>query len=178
MPARLSRDNGASDAEAEFLIQMEEALKIDETSLERCLFEQPEIFYRVAKAAALAISKRDALKKTIEEVEAEAELAIRADAETRITADEVKARKRVSPSVVSVVENYNAMTKKASVLNALKEAFTQRQFMLKELVALYLANYYSDTPSRSMQQTRDIDSDAAKRAMLKARKERLADRGD
>lgn len=156
------------------LADLEPGLQIDENAMEEALLAQPDSYYKVSKRLALVISRRDAAKQELAEVEARADAKIRRDAELaeeKITEREVKSQKRLDTDVKTAGSNVLTLNYHVGELTALKEAFQQRSYALKELVALYIANYYGDLPSGQMsRQLRNVDATIAKDAMSKLRR--------
>jgi hypothetical protein len=148
---------------------LEEALRIDENALEVALRDQPTQFYRVSSAYAIAISRRDAAKQALQDAEAGADLAVRREAQEedrKITEGEVKATAQTSAGVLSARDRLNALAEQVGRLGALKEAFQQRSYALKDLAGLYVANYYTASEDNAMTRAvRDRDASAARRAM-------------
>lgn len=145
---------------------LERSLSIDEHALEVALADQPQIFYRVSKALALDISRRDAAKQALADAEARADLAVREEArnaeaqaaraalnrttkdkapapKVKLTEGEVTARVQLDDGVLAARERFNVLNESVGKLSALKEAFQQRSYALKDLVGLYIANYYT-----------------------------------
>lgn len=134
-------------AELKRLEELEPGLQIDEHALDEALQEQPDLFYRVSKDLALLTSRRDAAKQNVSEVEAQVDLEVRSGAAKRdekIPEREVDAQKRLHPKVKAAVAQMLQLNSAVGQLAALKEAFQQRSWVLKDLVGLYIANYYSD----------------------------------
>lgn len=132
--------------------ELEEGLRIDEHALEEALRDQPEMFYRVSKALALEISRRDAAKQALQDAEFKADLRVRGQAERqekKITEGEVRARVHGDDEVVFCREELARLAESAGKLSSLKEAFQQRSYALKDLCGLYIANYYSATENTS-----------------------------
>lgn len=126
--------------------ELEESLRIDEYALEEALRDQPEMFYRVSKALALEISRRDAAKQAHQDAEFKADLSIRARAEEqgkKMTESEVRSRVNQSDDVVFKREELLRLNERVGLLSSLKEAFQSRSYALKDLVGLYVSNYYS-----------------------------------
>lgn len=129
---------------------LEEALAINEDSLEEALQAQPDAFYRVAKALALESSRRDALKQYVEEAEAAAYLELKQEArddEIKLSEAELKAKVRIDPDVIAAIDKLLTKSRLVAALQALEKSFSQRSYALKDLVELHLKNYYSDATS-------------------------------
>lgn len=138
-PARDYSDTPVSELEA--------ALAIDENALNEALIQQPDAFYRVSKKLALKASQRDAQKQALQEEEAYADERAREsipDGE-RITDTAVKAIVRLDKKVLEANSLLLKLNREVGLLQALKEAFSQRSYVMKDLVSLYVANYYGDS---------------------------------
>jgi hypothetical protein len=149
----------------------ETMLQIDENDLDGALLKHPDIFYRVSKALVLQISRRDALKQNCDEVESRVELQIRQDAaeqQQRMREGEVESLKSTNAEVQRVRGELLNAKRTVGLLEALKEAFTQRSYVLKELVALWIANYYSESSSGAANnQRRDQLAERTRAARLR-----------
>jgi hypothetical protein len=129
------------------LIELEKGLRIDEDALDEALLAQPDLFYRVSKALALLSSRRDAAKQEIGEAEAVADLQIRTAArrdQTKITNEQVASEKRLNKRVKRAIDQMLHLNSAVAQFGALKEAYQQRSWALKELCNLNAENYYSD----------------------------------
>lgn len=136
----------------ELLREFASMLRIDEHALDDALKHQPDTFYRVSRRLALVISQRDQAKSELAEVEADVERALRRDADTagdKITVAEINAAVRVDKAVKAAQARLHALNLAVGKWAALKEAFVQRSYAIKDLVGLSLANYYTDTSINS-----------------------------
>lgn len=133
------------------LAELEAALQIREDELETECQEQAVMFYNAARASALAISRRDWAKQALVELESELDGKIRHQAEVagdRITEGAIK-------SQIKLERRYQKAAAEVATLNievgkwaALRESYDHRKEMLKLMVRLYLANYFSDIEVR------------------------------
>src|ERR1035437_8985262 len=122
------------------------ALKIDKDALDEALMRQPQLFDDVAQEHAEAISERDALKEAVDVAKARAELSVRLKLEKlgeKVTEPLVKTRTELHPDYRQAVKDYLQAKKASDILQAHKEAFQQRSYVLKDLAALYVAGYFS-----------------------------------
>jgi hypothetical protein len=153
----------------------EKDLRIDEHALEEALLDQPSLFYHVSREVALLVSQRDAAKQELQEIEALVDAEIRHDFEVsgdKITEKQVESAKLLDKRVKIAKRKLSELNEQLGLASALKEAFSQRAYALKDLVALYVANYYGQDTERPARQTKDVDSRIAKEAMNKHRRER------
>lgn len=124
------------------LQKLRDSLRIDRDDLDTALEEQPELYYHVAQAHATAVAEADAAKLDRDEVLAELDGKIRVAVEARgekITENKIFQELQLLPLAQ---EARRARIKAGEVVNdwqALKDAYHQRSFMLRELVALYIA---------------------------------------
>ena len=186
-----SRQNSKSRAEPEEVDdfrELEDALRIDEHALEEALRDQPRMFYRVANAYALEMSRRDAAKQALADAEAREDLNIRDEAreeesraagkgkeaapsKIKLTEGEVRARVQLSAEVVIARDALAARSDSVAKLTALKEAFQQRSYALKDLASLYVANYYTASENNAADRaSRDLGASEARRRMSAARR--------
>lgn len=144
-------DNLSRESSLRKLDRLQQELSIARDSLEQACTKQPDLLYRVAEQVALHRSRRDAAKKELEEKEAALYIELRRAAamlEERVTEAEIKAQmttKREHQVLTARLAEANELLVRWEVL---KEAFSQRSYMLRELVALYLARYYGGDPAR------------------------------
>lgn len=166
---------------AEALVaELERELRIDKFGLDDALEQHSDLFYRVSKALTLENSRRDALKQEIAELEAEADETVRAEAERfkeKLTETECKMRARLLPKVKGANQDLLRANRRCGELAALKEAFTQRSYAIKELVSLYVAAYFGDHSasgknSAASSSIKDRDAAIARRGMSDARRRR------
>jgi hypothetical protein len=154
--------------------ELEAGLHIDENGLDDALMEQTELFYRVSKEYSLLVSRRDAAKQNVDEVKAEVDLQYRQDARNeneKVTEKEIEAKVRMDKDVVAAIDAHLKLNRAVGVYGALKEAYQQRNYVLKELSGLYVANYYGDvTHSSAKSAMLERRGDQARRAMNEARR--------
>lgn len=155
--------------------ELETGLRIHKDGLDDALLEQPDFFYRVSKALALATSRRDAIKQEGQELEAEMDERVRARAEAdkaKMTETEVKLQVRLEPKMKTATLELLRANREVGELQALKEAFSQRSYALKELVSLYVAQYFGDNTGSAAGSIKDVDAGRARKAMADKRRER------
>jgi hypothetical protein len=167
------------------LVDLENGLRIDEHALDEALVQQPDLFYRVSKQLALLISRRDAKKQELAEEEAKADAETRETAlkrKDKVTEAEVKSMTRLDPGVIKVSGELLHFSRLVGELSALKEAFQQRSYVLKDLVGLYVAGYYGSNQDGSSRRPnahnilRQHQASEA-REVLRARREHYGDDG-
>lgn len=123
---------------------LEASLRIDPEDLDACLVEQPGLFYHVAENVSAANSARDAIKLELEEAQAELDQQFRKTAlerDEKVTEASIQNQIRTAPKIKTLQRKYLEARTKAENRAALKEAYQQRSFMLRELVAVQLAHF-------------------------------------
>ena len=124
----------------------EKALVIDRNNLDQELIRHADIFYRVAEAYMTAIDKRDTAKDNLGKVDAEIGLKLRKRAETKaekMTEIKLQSMLQVDTTHTKAVDRYLRAKAEADKFGVLKESFQQKSYMLRSMVDLYTANYYS-----------------------------------
>lgn len=159
--------------------EMAGGIRIDPHALDECLIQQPDLFYRVSQKLALTISQRDAAKDELKVIESEVDEVIRADAEQeekKMSETAIKAAVIVHADVKAQQRHLNDLNAQVGQLGALKEAYMQRSYALKELVSLYLANYYGDgsggSNTKGGQAVKDAKYDDNRKALHAERRSR------
>lgn len=166
----------------DLLRELETGLQIDEHGLEEANQQQPDLLYRVSKHLEMLISLRDESKQNFEYVEAMVDIDLRErfltddrDSEKgekrgRVTDKVIEAHKKVDARVRNAETEMLRLSFAVGQFKALKEAFIQRSYALKEMVGLYLANYYSDVNIDKQQgAVKDRRAEEARRAMNEVR---------
>jgi len=124
------------------LEQFRALLAIDRDALDSCLVEQAELFFHVADAHARAVAVRDGAKLDIEQAEAAADVRLRAQAaarEEKLTEPAIMHKLRLDPKLVEMRNKLLECQQAVGQWAALKEAYLQRNYMLKEIVAMHLS---------------------------------------
>ena len=139
-------------------------LEIDRDDLDRCLMEQPSVYWSVSNAFAQAVAERDATKLDLEELQANDE---------KLTEGSLQQKLTTMPKIQDLQRLRLEKTKNAESWQVLKEAFQQRSFMLRELVALYIAQRHDQSMEAGAGQARNS---LAERVRVDAGKLRQAKR--
>lgn len=135
-------------AKQDWMDELEEGLRIDQHALDEACMVQPQAFYNVAKELAMAVSRRDAAKQILNETEARADARIRHDIEVsgeKVTETAVKNRIALDKAVLAAQRDVHVSNEHLGRLTALKEAFSQRGYVLRDLVQLHMSQHYGDT---------------------------------
>ena len=148
-------------------------LEIDKHALDDEIVKQPTLFFKASEAFAEAVAERDACKEELATVDAELDGEVRHRLETRgdkvteaIVKNEIQTHKKHGPAF----DTYILAKTRADKLQALKEAFQQRGYMLRDLASLFVASYYDNS---SIQGNSKTDA-----AVYNRHRQRLADARD
>lgn len=181
MTKQVPVDAGVASGGKALLERYKNYLAIDKGDLDTCLMEQPESYYHVSEAYVNAVSQRDTTKLELEEVTAQQDQKIRADAlasERKLTETAVQNELRTLPTIMDLHRKLLEQRAAADNWQALKESYQQRSFMLRELVALYIAQRHDHALEGGAGQARqNLSEDRAqeiRRGASKVRRERDA----
>lgn len=127
--------------------EIKQRLQIDKQVLDDEIMRQPGLFYTVSEQLTTALAERDAAKENLDIVNAELDAKWRKNLQSqpKLTEKVVNNHVVMDPDHEVAFAEYLMFKSKADKLQALKDAFQQRSYMLKALVALYAANYYEDS---------------------------------
>jgi hypothetical protein len=170
------------DTLGSFLEEYGQGIAIDKDGLDENIMHQADLFYKVSETLALTISRRDEAKDNLKIVEAEVEDVVRQDAaeeEKKVTEAAIRNQVILHRDVRDATQLLAKLNREVGQLQALKEGYTQRSYMLKELVSLYLTRYYGDNPSQGRKAneaaTRNAQYDDNRKALNDERR-RVRDR--
>lgn len=156
------------------LAEGEKALGIDPDDLDNSLMEHADIYYHIADAAVLAAARRDQCKTRLEIATAELDDQLRKAAqakEEKITEALLEKRLRLQPRIQELTQEHLDLKVEADRWTALKDAFVQRSFMLRELVARQIAQLQHLGLQRGMQSSRTDYARAEEARQERARDE-------
>lgn len=127
------------------IAEIKEYLIIDKNRLDREITQHPELLFRVCEAYIEAAAERDARKEMLAMVDAELDAEIREELkDEKVTEAMVKNRIQVHQKHVDAWSSFVEAKQQADVLNALKESFVARGYMLRDLAQLHIANYWEN----------------------------------
>ena len=118
-------------------------LKIDKEQLDRELAEQPTLYENVGELHAIALANRDSKKNALEIVLAETDRKIRKESKERITEAQVAKLIELDDDVQQARHELVEAKLEESKWAAVKDAYSQRAYILRDLAQLYMANYYA-----------------------------------
>lgn len=130
-------------------IDLKKGLEIDKLALDDEVIRQPMLFYAVSEQLTEALAERDAAKEELATTDAELYLKYRkklaVGEKVRVTDTMVATYVQQDPLHEKAFLAHLEAKTKADKLQGLKDAFSQRAYMLRDLVSLYSANYYETT---------------------------------
>lgn len=168
MPERVQRKAAPITVE-----QLKSSLAIDEDALDDCLMEQPDLYYHVAEGFAMAVARRDQAKLQLEETTAELDGQYRQQAlaaEEKLTEAALTRKLTATPRLQILERGLLDLKAEADRWQALKEAFQQRSFMLRELVQMMVSRLGNLSLERSVDHARGELGEANRRALGEMRR--------
>lgn len=156
---------------------LKSALRIAPDDLDSCLVQQPGLFYAVAEALSVATSQRDAMKLELEEAQAELDQQFRLkasdeDPKAKVREGDIESQIKLSPRIKQLQRRFLESRTRVDDLAALKEAYHQRSFMLRELVAVQLAHFQNLQVERGVASSRHQLGDTVRQKQEQLRRER------
>lgn len=149
------------------LAELKAQLAIDKSVLDDEVIRQPVLFHDISEQLTDAIAERDAAKEDLAAMDADLDgIGRRKLAKLpKVTEAMVANFVQTSDQHEKAFNSYLVAKTKADKLLALKEAFQQRSYMLRDLVSLYSANYFEES---SIKPTKAVEAShyAANRARL------------
>jgi hypothetical protein len=145
--------------------QLEERLRIDRFHLEEVCCEHPELFAEVANRLARLISWRDEAKQNLKEAESNFAAKSRHDAEEsgeKVVEKRIESETLLDPGVRAVRDKMSQLDLKVGLAAALKEAFHARSYAIRDLIQLYIANYYGSDMEKASGGMRSANANAAR----------------
>lgn len=168
--ARVQASATAPRAATPSLPELKEGLEIDEHALEEACVSQPILFYHVLSMVADIKIERDKAKERLAEVEAEADARLRHEAEVReekVREADIANQKTLDTAVKAATTRLREANANLIRLEALRDSYSQRGYVLRDLVQLHMTNYYSD-PIRGAESR--VRGDVATEGLRRARR--------
>lgn len=121
---------------------LRDQLSIDKDDLDSSLVQQPDLYYHVAECFSEAVANRDSAKLDLDQAMAGLDEQLRQEAaarEEKITETLLQRRITTNPRIQEIERNFLRLRAEVDKWQALKEAYQQRSFMLRELVQMLIA---------------------------------------
>lgn len=151
-------------------------IRIDPDRLDIGVMDQAQIYMEVGEQYTSCCSLRDGARDQLAKKDSELARECRLAAETRnikVTVDQVNDAVLLHPDRTAIKNDYEQLKALADKWGNLKAAFEQRMRMLREMVVLYSANYFtSSTQASTGGAVRDALANKARDEMDRQRKAR------
>jgi hypothetical protein len=134
-------------------------LRIDKLCLDDEIVQHPSLFFKVAEAYVEAAAIRDTLKEKLATRDAELNLLYREDlanAGTRVTDKVIESSVLTDQDHTKLALTYGRAKADCEKLGVLKDAFTTRGYMLRDLASLATAHFFESDSVRSTSNTKDF----------------------
>lgn len=161
------------DIDGDEVEELRKLLEIDKHSLDDEIVQQPQLFFKISEAAVKASARRDFCKEELNRVDADLAAKHRRRIEksgSRATDAGVSAAIAADPKHQAASDKLIKARNRADLLGALKESFHQRSYMLRDLSALFIANYYEKSSISDNSSTRSVKAASNMDRMAEARK--------
>lgn len=150
------------------LADLQSQLAIDKSVLDDEVIRQPVLFYSISEMLTDAIATRDGAKEDLAAIDADLDGTWRkklSKGDSKVTEKMVANCVQTDQEHEKAFDVWLKAKTHADKLLALKEAFQQRSYMLRDLVSLYSANYYEDASIKPTK-TQEASHYAANRARI------------
>lgn len=161
------------DSELELVEEFREYLKIQTHQLDLCIAQQPELFSLVAEKATEFNGLKESVKHNVELLEARLSYQYRRDAPGRTTDKSTKEWVETQQSYINKRKEYIQVKYLAECWDALRNAFQQRGYMLRDLAQLYVAGFFSDISIKESIATNEVQYEESKKRLAAKRKDFL-----
>ena len=158
--------------------QLKNLIKIDPDNLDASVLEQPVHYYEIAEHLVQAMSDRDQAEEDLKRIEAELNITKRQELEDdgiKVTEGRVNSEVLSDPKRIEAREKLLEQKRRVNQLTELKESMKQRAHMIRELVQLWVTNYYNDGDVQSpavTEQQKEMFAEEARKRSSESRKNR------
>jgi tRNA A37 N6-isopentenylltransferase MiaA len=152
-------------------MEIRSRLAIDKHSLDRCLMEQPALFLDASDEYTRARSQADELKEVLKQTDAEIASEIRESGDKH-TEKSIEACVLQDKRHKQAFAAWLAAQREADEWDTLKQTIHQRGYVLKDMVALFVAGYYQSatTTGANAGVVRDAMNEGRRAKIAAARK--------
>jgi len=158
----------------DLIAEIEAALPIDEFALDKSILQQADVIYRVTRGLQKAMSQRDAAKQAVAETEARFDTTLRHQLEVsggKVREGDIESRKLLASEVRAAKQLHLSLADEVGRWQALKDAFTQRSYMINAMIDLYVAGYFADR-SQGSSAAQSVRAGAIRAAQTEMRRTR------
>lgn len=151
-------------------------LVIDKNALDDEVIQQPTLVCKVAEAYVEAAALRDACKEAVATIDAQIDVGVREELEgEKITETIVRNRVQTHQAHKEAWDAYLTAKYEADVLGALKDAFVNRGFMLRDMVQLAVIGYFDVSSIKGTKAASDFAYHMKREILAKARDDRRSE---
>lgn len=156
--------------------ELEDSLKIDRNALDEELIQHSQLFHTVSESAVLAAAERDQAKEELDSVYASEDKEVRLNWEEvsdglKMTETTVANAAKSSTAYKEALETYQEKRLHAAQWLALKDAFHQRGYMLRELCGLYMSEYFTkDSVQGGQSKARKAKAETGRKKLAETRR--------
>lgn len=144
-------------------------LYVDTSVLDEELVRQPVLYQQVSEQTVLLESQRDAAYEKIKQIDAELNIVLREEltaSGAKVTEAVVSSAVQSHPNHISAHEKYIELRTKASLFATLRDSFSQRSYMLRDLTTLHVSGYaMSSSISGTIKDSKEAAYEKNKRAI-------------
>ena len=153
-----------TEEDREILNDLKTKLPIDQFELEKECCEQPIVYDEVGEWVALIKARSKIAKEHVSFIESDLSLRIRKNPESfglsgKITVDAVTASVKVSPEYKQAFQDYVEADKLANEASTLLESVAQRKSSIRDLVRLYVNDYFSRADELNHEEWKNAERD-------------------
>ncbi len=154
--------------------ELTEELAFSPHELDKAVLQHSILYQKVHENYAIACSERDGLKKLLEEVYAQVSLKIREQANMegkKLTEDLVKQMTLLDSDYQVVTTSWLDSKLDSELWGALKESYSSRGYMIKEIADLWMASYFATTSISNSKPVGEVQIQQVRSAVALKRKE-------
>jgi len=150
-------------------------LRIDKDDLDGAIIEQSILFAEVSTNLVEAKAEKDKVKNDRDSLEAGISNSFRKTflrKKEKFTESSLREDVLLDEEYIEVKKKYLKALNFVEAWEVMKESYSQRSFMLRELAHLWTANYYGDTSLSGGDNTKDVIAKSNRRKISRDRKDR------
>lgn len=148
-------------------------LVIRREALDDELVRQPQLMFEAGELMARALSLRDRAKDDLKRTTAAASSTVRGEMD-KATEAKVSAEVEQRRDVGEATDALRVATRLANEAQAVKEAFAQRGYVLRDLCSLFISGYFSSSSvNAGARSIEDVEAEKHAREMSQIRKKRV-----
>lgn len=154
---------------------LEDSFTFDKHRLDDALMQQADLVYRVAKRIAALQSRMDGAKLDLKELEADTAQKLRDDAaaaEEKTTEKGIENGVETNAKVRAQRRKVHDIKTELDAWMAMRAGYDARSYAIKDLVALYISQYYAESEGSGARMLKDRKGAEGRAGMAKERARR------